>query len=146
MSTATTRELPVKLTDAELRERAKELGAAIEDHAIAERQKKAAADDFKMQLEALDTKISNLGHIVTRGEEYRPVAITTRKDFERSKVETIRLDTNEVVDSRPMTLDEKQSGLFDDEESQEIEDVRQEKRASKRRSKKGADAGADAST
>lgn len=134
--TDTTMDLPVKLNDTELRQRAKELGDAHIDKTLVESRKKAANDGFKMEIEQLDTKIQKLSGVTSRGEEYRPIAITTRKDFDRSIVETIRLDTNEVVDSRPMTGDELQAELFNREESQEHEDERAEKRGKKRGGKK----------
>jgi hypothetical protein len=110
-----TESLPVKLNDQELRDRAKLLGEKITAKAELEEAKKASASEFKLKIENVDLEIYTLGHVVTKGEEHRPVPVTKRANHERGLVEFVRLDTGEVYSSRAMSHDERQAGLFDED-------------------------------
>ena len=123
-----TRNLPVRLTDFELRDRAKELGEKLSEKTRLEAEKKFPADHFKSAIEKAEARIADLGVVVTEGVEYRAIPVTTNKNFDRSLVETIRTDTAEVVDSRPMTADERQQGLFDDGEATTDEEPKRSRR------------------
>lgn len=131
-------ELPVKLTLDETKLRSEALGKAIQEHADIEAEKDASNKRFKERLESLDLDISRLGRICREGRELRHVPVTDHKDYDRGTVETVRLDTGEVVGSRPMNEDERQAGLFDEEE-RGTETPEPPATPKKRRSKKNAE-------
>lgn len=105
--------LPVELNAEEIEINARALGEAVqkkkEVEAVLSSQKTAA----KQQIEALDTEIGSRSRVAVTGKEERPVPVQYRKDFERGLVKTIRMDSFDVVATRPMTESERQQGLFE---------------------------------
>lgn len=65
----------------------------------------------KAAKEPITARIGELKAQVTTKKEHRLVDCEESKDFKRNMVEVVRIDTGEVVDSRPMTPDERQEEL-----------------------------------
>lgn len=106
------RKLPVTLTEEERLARgmrAAELGA---EYAEVEEAKKAAARDLGQKLKTLRAEMDELHEAVRTGREQQDVQVDHHRNEERKSIETIRLDTGEIIDSRPMTVEERQGSLF----------------------------------
>ena len=108
----TTRELPVVLTESELIQKGDELAKKLAELADTEAAKKSSTAAYASRIGAIKADLFDLRRIVEDRSEDRPVAVTEARDFQRSIVETIRLDTNAVVDWRPMTAEELQMELL----------------------------------
>lgn len=103
--------LPVNLTDDELKVRTNELTTALKKKDQIDLEKKGAMAEYKNKLEDIAITISQLTTIVHDKKERRPIQCHLRFDYERSLVETVRNDLGEVVESRSMTISEKQQKL-----------------------------------
>jgi len=115
----TTERLPVKLNADEIEINARALGLAHAKKREVEDELSQAKTLAKQKIEALDTEISSRSRVAVTGEEERSVPVQLRKNFQRSVVETIRLDTMELVGTRPMNPSERQQGLFEEREQEE---------------------------
>ncbi len=104
--------LPCKLTNDEVRRKGEELALERKKHREVADEAKASAARFKADLKAIDEKIDDLAEQVRSRRETREVEVIERKDMDIAMVETIRVDTGEVIRSRAMTLNERQIHLF----------------------------------
>lgn len=123
------RELPVKLTEEEIIQRAKEQSKleleTIEAENEIQRIKKEAGGEIKELKEGLAEQravIRKFARAVRKGEEFRSVACEERLSDDSVHVETVRLDLNEVVDRRPATDADRQLS-FDDQVDGAVESV-----------------------
>lgn len=105
------RELPVKLTESELAATAKEIGKLNRERQAMEAQAKQAASQWKDRISGLDARISDLAEKADGGVEARVVDCEEMFDYRRGEVRVVRLDTNEQLETRPMTSDERQPSL-----------------------------------
>jgi hypothetical protein len=74
---------------------------------------KEATSGHRKAIRELENEIENLRTQVTSGKELRAVSVAEHKDFRRNLVEIVRVDTREVVDTREMTIDERQETFPD---------------------------------
>jgi len=111
MGRQVTRDLPVKLTVAEAQRRGIELAEALQAKYDAEAHQTAIKATWKEELAQLEQDIRRLRRIVGNGEELRPVECSEEKNWKNKTVETVRLDTGEMVDFRPMSTHELQADL-----------------------------------
>ena len=118
-----TMRLPVTLTASEVSVRSQELAAIIEKKAATEYDMKAYAATCKKALAEADEKIRELTKIVLSGKESRHVDVVEYPNYERNLMETIRLDTHEIVEYREMKESEKTRNLFELNRSEPIEAV-----------------------
>lgn len=95
--------LPVALTPDEVRERGEKLAAVVEEWKAAEDLKKSTAKHQKEAIDELKDLVLELKTIVRSKKENRHIEVADRVILERRVVETIRMDTEEVCGSRPMT-------------------------------------------
>lgn len=114
-----TRELPVQLTEDEYHIRSAELATAERIFGEKRAAEAIAAEKWKGEKQALkeDTetayaKLTLLGRVVREKREFRAVQIVEQPDHERRVVDTVRIDTGEIVESRGMTPAELQRTLF----------------------------------
>lgn len=105
-------DLPCELTEAERLLRGSELARAQRELGKIESRKKSAVADYKAQAEAIELRIALLARVVDEGVENRPVECRLDEDRNAATMKTVRVDTGEVVLSRPMTEAERQSRLF----------------------------------
>lgn len=108
----TTRELPCKLTDDEVRTRGIDLARATSEHLAIQENKKAAAKGFKDELDTVNTRIYKLKNMVQHGVEIRDVSVECRIDAHLGVITFTRSDTGDIVEKRPATFAELQ-GEFD---------------------------------
>jgi hypothetical protein len=111
--------LPCELTRDEKLNKADQMAEHLKTRAEVELEAQTAAGTFKRQLKELDRAIGDRAEEVRSGVEYRPVECACRDRFRDNQVDVVRLDTGEIVRSRPMTLQERQGSLSlsDDEET-----------------------------
>jgi FtsZ-binding cell division protein ZapB len=101
------RRLEVKLTEVELIKRGDQMAdAELEIESLKEKRK------------ALNVAIQNaaglraeLAHAIERGTEEQPVQCEWRPDYPKNVFRLIRLDTNEEVDTRAMTAEDRNAAL-----------------------------------
>lgn len=114
------KKLPVLLTDEELRMRGAHLAAHLEELSDARHDAKRTAEAFKEQRSTLELEISRLKTVILQRSEMREVEILEEKDWLEKTVSTVRLDTGEVIETRPMTMEERNRPLpFEPEEAGE---------------------------
>ena len=77
-----------------------------------EDQKKAIMSDLKSRIDSANTEKSSLARKIQNKYEFRDVPCEIRKDYGLKLVQSVRLDTGEVINERTMTADELQAGLF----------------------------------
>jgi septation ring formation regulator EzrA len=107
-----TRYLPVKLTDEELLAKGNELARKLHEVTVEEEAQKQAKSAMKSRLEGLTNELHAIGSVVHTKTETRKVEVFARHDAERHVVETVRSDTGEVVETRLMTMEERNLKLF----------------------------------
>jgi hypothetical protein len=103
--------LPCELTREETLAKGAEMALMIKQHGEVELEAKETADTFKKQFKRLDRTISERAEEVRTGVEHRLVPCTERGRYRENMVDVVRLDTGEIVRSRPMTESEKQQAL-----------------------------------
>jgi hypothetical protein len=77
--------------------------------------KKEAASSYKAQEEAAQGTVSVMGRALASGYEMRDVECRILMDFKNATVAYERCDTNEIVEERRMTVQERQMRLPLDE-------------------------------
>lgn len=105
------RDLKVRLTDAEWTAIAAGMGAEMASLRETESEKQEVMTKFKERIQVHTNKLQDLGGKVTSHEETRAVECEERGDVKRFVMELYRLDTGEMVETRPMTATERQEAL-----------------------------------
>lgn len=103
--------LPVRLTDTEQRERGAAMASLVEERERILGQAKLAATEAKGRAEAAYEEIGRLARIVRTGVEYRDVETREEQVIDARRVDVYRVDTGEVVGSRPMSAQEVEDAL-----------------------------------
>jgi len=88
-----------------------ELGTAIERLEGLEGERKAAAAAFKGTMDGIKQTIHTLSLKVTNSEELRSVDCELRLNHTKLTAILVRTDTQEIVEDRPMTDEERQMAL-----------------------------------
>lgn len=104
--------LPCKLTEEEELLKGQEMAAALVEVRKLEEKKAAEASNMKAQIDAAKLTLATLGGIVRTRTEFRNVECEETRDERQMLIIRTRLDTGEIIDSRPMTEDERQPKLF----------------------------------
>ena len=100
------RTLPVKLDPHEVAQRAAELARELHDQAVAEEEAQSVKKKLAKDLEARALRISRLGRIVHTRREDRQIDCHEEHSALDGTARTIRDDTSEIVDTRPLTQEE----------------------------------------
>lgn len=106
-------EVLCKLTTTETVERGQELARQEEKYQRIDTEKKSVAKRFTGELEEAGMEIARLAGIITAGKEPRQIECEIVADPVRLVIAYVRTDTGEEVESRPMTAEERQRGLFE---------------------------------
>jgi len=104
-----TRYLPCILTEKELLERGQRAAELVSEIASQEEEKKAAAAAAKSKIDALEAQLRDVSREVRTKVERRQVEVRLEKDFDRNVEETVRCDTGEVVETRVLMPQERQT-------------------------------------
>jgi hypothetical protein len=105
------RKLKVRLTDVEWGAAAKQLGSVQADLNDMKQAQAQYVAEFKVAYQGLNEKFAQLGECVRSGEETRTVECMERGDAKRLVIELYRVDTGELVETRPMTSQEREDAL-----------------------------------
>lgn len=100
------RTLPVKLAPDEVAQRAEELARELHDQAIAEEAAAATKKYIAQDLEKRRERVARLGRIVHTRREDRQIDCHEEHSALDGTARTVRDDTGEVVDTRPLTQEE----------------------------------------
>ena len=106
-----TRNLKCVLTPDEVRTYGMELARANANKDEAEERKKEVDAQLKADIESHSTRALNLARKINNGYEYRDVKCFVEFDYLKNTASVIRLDLNELVETRAMTDDEHQTSL-----------------------------------
>lgn len=101
-----TRQLPCKLTDAEVIARGDEIDQLLTEAEELEDEKKSAASEFKSQLDKIAEQVRKAKNQRMSRQVEREVEVTVTQDAVHAEEVTIRIDTGEVVSKRTLTRDE----------------------------------------
>lgn len=108
-------QLPVLLSAADIADRQVKLAKAQKKLDGLKDERKAANKEFNVDIRELGSEMSVLARAALDGIEDREVKVEVRHFDKTNTVETVRLDTNEVVTSRAQTDAEMQHDMFGDE-------------------------------
>ena len=100
------RTLPVKLDPHEVAQRAAELARELHDQAVAEEEAASTKKKLAKDLEARAARIARLGRVVHTRREDRQIDCHEEHSALDGTARTIRDDTQEIVDTRPLTQEE----------------------------------------
>lgn len=139
----TTQEFVVKLTDGEIQERKDDLFQTETELDYEKQRKKNAMAEHNARIGSVERERAALLEAIRTGSEKRKIEVKEDHVFETNKVVYRRLDTNEVVDRRPMSSEERQQEMFDGKSDDTPPELKTSKRKTngKRRGKQpGAEA------
>ena len=113
-------ELPVKLNEVQLAARARVL-AKMALRAIgvegeideAREEARGRIKVLKEDLAGIRTEVRDLARAIRRGEEPGEIRVEARVTDDNSKVDVVRLDTGEVVETRALTEEDRQMQIGD---------------------------------
>lgn len=105
------RELQCNLTPAELAVFSDELARLTTEEIEIEAAKKEVVSEYGAKLQKCVAARRLLATKISTKKEYRQVDVEWQRHFEQNCATLIRLDTYEVVDTRPLTSDERQQEL-----------------------------------
>lgn len=106
--------LPCKLDEKDKAEAAEELATAIQQGESLELERKSVLGGLKKRKDNLIERIHNLTIQVKDGIVMRSVDCELNLNHTKLNAILIRTDTEEIVDERPMTQEEKQMNLDDE--------------------------------
>lgn len=106
-----TKQLPCKLTDAEILAYGRDLARAHSDMSRIDDEFASQKQEFKFRADEQKAIIGKLSARVHSGQETRDVECVETKNWSRSIVTITRTDTKEEIENRPMREDEKQMQL-----------------------------------
>ncbi len=106
-----TRKLSVPLSAKEKENAIKNLVAKMDLVEALEEEKKAMVDGFKAKITQAKADIMNARQLVRNGAEIRDVNCQEIRDYKAGQFRIIRMDTEEVVDERPLTKEERQTHI-----------------------------------
>jgi len=110
-----TRELKVRLTRDELLGKGEELARTIVEIIELEDSKRTAQVAADSLLKRLKGNANRLSRVINDQYELRQVEVTERFNYSAGIAEMVRLDTYEIVATRPLTAFEMQGQLFEKE-------------------------------
>lgn len=103
--------LPVRLSDDELRHRGEALSAEMKKLDEIEAEVVSAKEVAKPLRMAAEIRVMDLRNQIDTKHEERLTDCYENKHFDQRCAETVRMDTGEVVETRPLTAREMQSEL-----------------------------------
>jgi hypothetical protein len=111
MTVMTIRNLPVELTPDELHFRSMRLAEATKKIDEVQEKRRSQNQAFYRELKDLTAERRVLTEVVTTGTEVREVKCEERKNYGACRIEVVRLDTGEIVDTIPMREADRQLDL-----------------------------------
>ena len=108
---ARTENLPCRLTPDELREAGAALAGVVQDVGAEVNRQTDLKAQMKARLTELEARKAGMAITISRGEEYRKVAVEVTHDYAEGVVRKVRMDTGEEFHVRPMLDHERQADL-----------------------------------
>jgi len=105
------RDLWCKLSDEELRMKHDELIVSMSAIDTINEELSAAKAEFKEKLREEETRKDRLVREIREKREKRPVKVEEKRDERRGQVTVERCDTGEKIETRAMTVEERQPDL-----------------------------------
>lgn len=105
--------LPVQLTDTERMQCADALANALQRVESAKEKKRRFVKELDKEIGEVQQEAIELRNAVASGKEYREVIVHRVFDYEKATVTDSRTDTGDVLFTRAMTDEERQSKLID---------------------------------
>jgi hypothetical protein len=105
------RELPVALSDEEKQSYGKQLAERVNEQTMLEERKKQSNAEWSTKIKKVEIEISRLADARAKGAELRPVKCIER--LKGNVVEIVRLDRDEVVESRAAEMRDMQTEFPD---------------------------------
>ena len=116
-----TKPLSVRLTDEEVLKYGRDAARAMADGLSIEKQFESVKKDYKARLDEQASIVSKLSPRIHSGIETRDVECEEIKNWTKGTVVVTRLDTGEIVESRPMREDEKHMEMtFEDDKKETL--------------------------
>lgn len=106
-----TKEIPFDLTDDEVREYSEQMARGVQDLEAMKEGKRAENKRRGDEIKTLQEDVNGLAGKVDSGVEMREVECEWVKCFANGTMQMTRLDTSEIIDTRPMDDNEKQRDL-----------------------------------
>lgn len=106
-------QLPVALTDADLRERHARILEIITELATVREEARAEAAARREHVKSLDEELQRIASETRRGCVEREVQCAEQLDMDTLEARLVRLDTGEVLQTRALSPDERQLSLAD---------------------------------
>jgi len=103
----------VELTKDEVRMRGESLARKHAEWDAVESARKAAMTHAKSEEEKLEAEMKLLAEAIRTGKEYRDVEVREMRNDMALSMDTVRQDTGEVIEQRPLGPEELQAKLFD---------------------------------
>ena len=116
MLKTTTQLLPGRLTREEVEQHAQQLADTWKEFGYEQELQKVAREQMKARLSEKQANLTHLSLLVSSGMDYRTVEVETRL-LDDGQVQEVRLDTGEVIKTRPPYESERQLSLAPKEES-----------------------------
>lgn len=108
------RHLKTELTPADRDEKTRQLLDLYDERDEVEARKKAATKRAAADIEAINERVAQVRRDLRNNGTWSDVDCEERSDFRTCTVEVVRCDTAEVLSSRAMTAEERQTLLFDE--------------------------------
>ena len=105
------RNLKCALTQEEISDASEKMARRIADKDGLENEFDSVKQQFKDRIGAAELDVSNCARLVREKAEFRFVDCEEVKDFDAGRFSVIRLDTEEVIASRKLRMDERQGRL-----------------------------------
>ena len=106
-----TKEVLFDLTDEEIRGYSKQMTQGIQEIECMKRARKIEIKQRNVKILNLQKEVDNLADKMINHTELRLVDFEWQKCYEDATMQLVRLDTMEVIESRPMDEDERQMCL-----------------------------------
>lgn len=106
-----TRKLPCKLTDLELAAKSDEMAERVTDLRVEQDKKKEANSKANAAIKALEVDILNLAREITAKVELRDVEVKEMPNWNDRTMETVRMDSGDMISRRLLTQEEMQGHL-----------------------------------
>jgi hypothetical protein len=117
-----TLDLEVRLTPKELQQKGQEMASTMLQYDEYEAEKKAIANDLGAKMKELHAKLTALAKVTKRKTEVRSVECEVQLNTpETGTKRIIRTDTEEIIKELAMTLAERQTELFAQDEIERLQ-------------------------
>ena len=103
--------LPCPLTEAELANIARKIGAKRREIQDYEAKKRQSTDQFKALIDGAQATADQLAEAADKGVEQREIVCVEAFVWSTGRVEVRRSDSKEIVRERAMTVEERQAGM-----------------------------------